>query len=353
MTGETEELGEPGTLLVEDVYFAVVPEWVIHAELSDAAFRLYCLLLRFGNGSGQRMPSRRLLAIRLHRSMDSVDRALRELESARVVVVERRRRDGANLTNRYHVRTSPPAKTDAAARPEDEPDGGPSPAARRVSSGGSRKFAATRNSAARVAADLRPNPEKLTQRRPPPPTPSDADGAKRGDQPSAGALKNGVVTDCGIDDFDAFTAECERRRLAVGASTTRWSAECLLAAIQLAVKRGWPPAQVRTAMLSVAADPATRSPMRLAEAGPWWDIPSLDQTASADAESVLIAEELLDDHAGQRPRWQAIARRQLTSEGVPLSRSVVVVRAAELLRDYLADADAAGARSAPRAADQR
>ncbi len=26
-----------------------------------------------------------------------------------------------------------------------------------------------------------------------------------------------------------------------------------------------------TALLSVAADPATRSPARLAEAGPWWD----------------------------------------------------------------------------------
>ena len=47
---------EPGSLLVEDQRFAIVPDWVIGADLSDAAFRVYSLLLRFGNGSGCRMP---------------------------------------------------------------------------------------------------------------------------------------------------------------------------------------------------------------------------------------------------------------------------------------------------------
>ena len=55
----------PGTLVVEEPRFAIVPEWVIDAAVSDGAFRLYSLLLRYGNGSGSRMPSRQTLAAHL------------------------------------------------------------------------------------------------------------------------------------------------------------------------------------------------------------------------------------------------------------------------------------------------
>jgi len=61
-----------GTLVVEEPRFAIVPEWVIDAPVSDGAFRLYSLLLRYGNGSGFRMPSRQTLARRLRRSVDAV-----------------------------------------------------------------------------------------------------------------------------------------------------------------------------------------------------------------------------------------------------------------------------------------
>ena len=47
------EFSPPGSLRIEDQPFAVVPEWVIDTEISDAAFRVYSLLLRFGNTSGQ------------------------------------------------------------------------------------------------------------------------------------------------------------------------------------------------------------------------------------------------------------------------------------------------------------
>ena len=76
---DQDDLGEDGSLVVEDHTFAIIPDWVINADISDAAFRVYSLLLRFGNTSGCRMPSRGLLALRLHRSVDSIDRALREL----------------------------------------------------------------------------------------------------------------------------------------------------------------------------------------------------------------------------------------------------------------------------------
>src|SRR6476469_5280358 len=73
------------TLLVEDQRFAIVPEWVIDADIPDGAFRLYALLLRYGNTTGQRMPARTTLARRLHRSVDALDRALRQIVAADLV----------------------------------------------------------------------------------------------------------------------------------------------------------------------------------------------------------------------------------------------------------------------------
>ena len=101
-------------LLVEEQRFSILPEWVLDLEVSDAAIRLYAVLLRYGGSSGSRMPSRRTLAERLHRSVDSIDRAMRELESAHVVRVEHRRHGLENLTNRYHLRTSDPAISSGA-----------------------------------------------------------------------------------------------------------------------------------------------------------------------------------------------------------------------------------------------
>ena len=103
------DAGEAGTLVVEGPRFAIVPEWMIDSPIPDAGFRLYSLLLRYGNSSGTRMPSRATLAHRLRRSVDAVDRALRQLVEADVVRVEHRRCDGVFLANRYHVRTTGPS----------------------------------------------------------------------------------------------------------------------------------------------------------------------------------------------------------------------------------------------------
>ena len=48
------DMGDDGTLVVEDQSFAIVGEWVITSELSDAAFRVYSMLLRYGGTSGHR-----------------------------------------------------------------------------------------------------------------------------------------------------------------------------------------------------------------------------------------------------------------------------------------------------------
>jgi hypothetical protein len=76
-----------------------VPESIIDARISDSALRLYAVLLRYGQTSGQRMPGRALLARRLQKSSkDTVDRALKELVVVGAVVVERRRAGRQNLT---------------------------------------------------------------------------------------------------------------------------------------------------------------------------------------------------------------------------------------------------------------
>ena len=105
---------ESGGQLVLEERFSIVPEWVLDADVSDAAVRLYAVLLRFGASSGQRMPSRRTLAERLRKkSVDSVDRALKELVAIGAVEVTRRTRDGLNLTNRYLVRSTRPGSSPA------------------------------------------------------------------------------------------------------------------------------------------------------------------------------------------------------------------------------------------------
>ncbi len=48
--------------------FAIVPEWLLDADVSDTAIRLYAVLLRYGQSSGARMPGRATLARRLHKS---------------------------------------------------------------------------------------------------------------------------------------------------------------------------------------------------------------------------------------------------------------------------------------------
>lgn len=57
--------------------FAIVPERLLDAAVSDAAVRLYAVLLRsVADLLGADVTSRRLLAARLQRSTDSVDRAM-------------------------------------------------------------------------------------------------------------------------------------------------------------------------------------------------------------------------------------------------------------------------------------
>lgn len=313
-----DDLGDEGSLVVEDQSFAIVGEWVITAEISDAAFRVYSMLLRFGGTSGCRMPSRALLGRRLHRSVDSVDRALRELVSAGIVRIEHRHDGRQFRSNRYHVRTSAPVVSTAS-----EGGGRKSAATPARPREGGRKVAATpgRTFAARVAADVRHYPEVLTQRTPPPPTRTAVEEASPD-----------LLTACGIDDLVDLSRRCAASRASLELPAGRWSPKCLAIAIKLAVvSRGWPALDVVPALLAIAADPETRSPARLAEAGPWWDQPIPTSVSDERAVDLDELEHRLDDLGGGRPAVQAQAREELAAEGLPVTRSTVTRRACDIL----------------------
>ncbi len=355
---------DEGSLLVEEQRFAIIAEWVIDAAIPDGAFRLYALLLRYGNGSGHRMPARATLARRMNRSVDAVDRAMRQLVDAGLVRVEHRKAGKQYLSNRYHVRTSSPfaashrqasegGRTSAATPTEpgqvsttDGQGGGRRSAATPVREGG-RTDAATpgRISAGRVAADLRPDREISTERTPPPTPPAepaDRTGPADAERPGAAVVEDdkALLDACGIGDLAALAERCVTARRALGQPVGRWRVPCLLVAIKLAVvARGWPVSDVVPALLAVAADPATISPVRLAEAGPWWDRP--DQDASTDDVELADLEARLAELDGQRLTLQRQARKQLSAEGLPVTRATVTRRACDILDHQAATAGVA------------
>jgi hypothetical protein len=121
--------------------FAIVPDWVLDLPVSDRAIRLYALLGRYADDTGAAYPGRRTLASRLRASVDSVDRAVRELEEHEALAVERRAaEEGDSDTNRYVLRRVAPEGVAVRLRP-----GGRTGAAgggRTAAAGGSRTGAA-------------------------------------------------------------------------------------------------------------------------------------------------------------------------------------------------------------------
>jgi len=94
--------------LRSDVRFAIVPEWVLDAEISDRAVRLYAVLARHANAAGVAFPARATIARRLRCSTKSVDRALAELVAARAVTVTPRFVEGRQTSSVYTVLAVPP-----------------------------------------------------------------------------------------------------------------------------------------------------------------------------------------------------------------------------------------------------
>ena len=342
-----ERAGDAPELVVEE-RFAIVPEWLLDAEIGDCAVRLYAVLLRYGASSGARMPGRATLARRLRKqSTDTVDRAMRDLVGVGAVVVEHRYEGRQRLTNRYHLRTSRPrsggGRTDAATPAEPEAPGRTDAATRTTAGRGG-----GRTDAAGVAAPMRHDRESSTETTPPPPPPqpsprsrparSAGSTGRRGTPEAPEATfeqtRADLVAACAISDWDGFVTAVRERRRAVGGRLGSWSGAHLLAALHLAVRnRGWPAAMAPHALLAVAADAETRTPARLAEAGPWWDEPERPDVLTGSADELAGMEADLEAADGLRVWLQRQARDELSREGVPLTRATVVRRAHQLWRE--------------------
>lgn len=99
--------------------FAALPVWVLDAEISDRAVRLYAVLQTYLTGrDGAAWPSRQALADRLRCSVDTLDRTIRELVDAGAVEVSHRYAPGKQMhtSNTYRIVADHPAgsRTDAA-----------------------------------------------------------------------------------------------------------------------------------------------------------------------------------------------------------------------------------------------
>lgn len=299
-----DRIGERGSLTV-DGPFAIVPEWVIDSPVSDTALRLYCVLTRYGNTSGHRMPSRATLAARLRKSTDTIDRALRELEQHGALTVERRHEGTRKLTNRYHLLALAPRSDDPAsrARHRSARAGGRTHAATPTGNNtlapagtdaepraGSRTSAVTpgRTDAAGIAAPVRHDPEPSTQT-PPHPNPSSAatGGDHTADPTGPDDTEARLLETCGITDLRALIGQLHDHRRRLARPITPWSRRRVLAALDAAITHhGWPPDHAVRALLTNAADRHTTSPMRLTAPGPWWNTTT---TRTAEAPVAVAA----------------------------------------------------------------
>ncbi len=95
-----------------DQHFAIIPEWVLYADISSHAVRLYATLRRYADKQGKAHPSRQTLADNMHTSVPTVKRAIEELmEIGAIDRGERYDDDGRQTSNQYRVITTPPRVT--------------------------------------------------------------------------------------------------------------------------------------------------------------------------------------------------------------------------------------------------
>lgn len=91
------------------VYFAVVPEWVLDLPMSAQAVRVYCCLRRYAdNKTGECWPSRRTLAMRSRTSITTLDRCLKELVDHGAILMERRKGSNGDWTSNLYTVLSMP-----------------------------------------------------------------------------------------------------------------------------------------------------------------------------------------------------------------------------------------------------
>ena len=122
--------------VTSDLYFAIIPEWVLFSDISPMAVRLYAVLARRANSTDRTCyPSRKTLANDLKvRSPRTVDGAVDELVEIGALSVTGRATDrGDQTSNLYRLVVVPPSKIvldpsqDTARPPSQSPAHEPEP----------------------------------------------------------------------------------------------------------------------------------------------------------------------------------------------------------------------------------
>jgi hypothetical protein len=85
-------------------HFALIPEWVLYADISSAAKVVYCVLHRYANSDGKCFPSRKSISGKAGIGLSTLDRAIDELVALGAVKVARRTNEsGSPTSNEYTV----------------------------------------------------------------------------------------------------------------------------------------------------------------------------------------------------------------------------------------------------------
>lgn len=102
--------------LKNEVNFCIIPEWILLADISPNAVRLYGILNRYAGKSRKATPSRATLAEHLRKSVRTVDSLIDELEGIQAIEVRKRMsRAGDPTSNEYLLKVTAPK--DFAAKP--------------------------------------------------------------------------------------------------------------------------------------------------------------------------------------------------------------------------------------------
>lgn len=84
-------------------YFALIPEYVLNADISANAVRLYGVLNRFANSRGHAWPSRKTIADQMRVSVATVDRAKDELVALGALTVEPRTTPSGDPSSNLYI----------------------------------------------------------------------------------------------------------------------------------------------------------------------------------------------------------------------------------------------------------
>lgn len=101
-------------ILAADTNFVIIPQWILLADISDGAVRLYGALRKYAdNATMKAFPSRATLAKDIHKSSRrTIDKYLGELVSIGALKIERRKRPGTNqLYSNVYTLTSTPCNS--------------------------------------------------------------------------------------------------------------------------------------------------------------------------------------------------------------------------------------------------